>query len=130
MSEQQPHNFDRRRSDVKFDALAARVTILEERFEVLEEKQERNIRELAANTALTRQIHEGLYGRGEEEDHGIKGKVDEMHDLFAEGRSGLRFIGRVADGTTRAVKPALYLVGLGGAITLWMKTGEWRWPPW
>lgn len=51
------HSFDRRSGDVNVAALAFRVGTLESRVEVVEEKLETNNRELAANTALTKQVH-------------------------------------------------------------------------
>lgn len=130
MSDADPR-FDRRTSDVNVEALATRLTGLEGRVEVLEEKTETNNRELRANTHLTKQVHEAVYGRGgEDDDDGIKGKVSEMHALYGEARSGLRMLNTIADSGARWGKPILYLVLICGAIATFIKTGDWKLPAW
>lgn len=52
------HHFDRRKTDVSVAALAVRVEGLEGRMELVESAVKINSRELAANTRLTRQVHE------------------------------------------------------------------------
>jgi hypothetical protein len=51
------HQFDRRNGDVNVSALAFRVQRLESRMEVVEERIGTTNLELAANTALTKQVH-------------------------------------------------------------------------
>jgi hypothetical protein len=113
------HQFDRRASDVNVSALSTRVTALEGRVEALEKDVRDNTVELRANTALTKQVHEALHGRdGDDEDLGLKGKVGEMHKIFAD-----------AMGTVRTCKRVMWpVVGLVGAIVVWWKTGEFKWP--
>src|SRR5687767_3984675 len=109
MAEADDPHFDRRTSDVNVAALATRMNSLEERVEVLEEKAEANNRELRANTHLTKQLHEAVFGRGDDEDEGIRGKVNEMHAVYGEARSGLRMLNTIADSATRWGKPVVYL---------------------
>lgn len=52
------HQFDRRASDVNVQAIALRVAALETRMEVVEKGMRDNARELLANTALTKQVHQ------------------------------------------------------------------------
>ena len=54
--------FDRRAGDLNVEALGLRVGALERRVEVVESAIRDNSRELAANTALTEEIH-GKIGR-------------------------------------------------------------------
>lgn len=51
------HSFDRRITDANMAALNIRVTGLEGRMEIVEQKQDDHARELFANTALTKQVH-------------------------------------------------------------------------
>jgi hypothetical protein len=125
-----PH-FDRRTGDVNVAALATRMNSLEGRVEVLEEKTEANNRELRANTRLTMQVHEALFGReGDDDDPGIRGKVKEMHDVFTGAKRGLQFLNSVADAGARYGKPILYLVLICGAVVTFVKTGDFKWPGW
>jgi hypothetical protein len=54
------HQFDRRNSDPNVAALSVRVTGLERRMQSVEMQQAANNRELAANTALTKQVHSAV----------------------------------------------------------------------
>jgi hypothetical protein len=148
---------ERRHDDAAtIDGLALRVMGLESRMENVElnqrliaSNQERATVELRANTGLTKQIHEGLYGREDSpglastvedmrqglyghggDDKGMKGKVEDMHDIFDEARSGLRFVGRVADGLTKVAKPFAFIAAFFGAAFIYAKTGVFKWPPW
>lgn len=124
-------HFDRRTSDVNVSALATRMNSIEGRVEVLEEKTETNNRELRANTRLTMQVHEALFGReSDDDDPGIRGKVREMHDVFTGAKRGLQFLNSVADAGARYGKPILYLVLICGAIGAYFKTGDFKWPGW
>lgn len=107
--------FDRRVTDVNLSALATRMDAIEGRVEVLEEQGRAAGRELEANTRLTRQSHEAIYGR--DEDPGMKAAVDEvnlalqgdgrepglirkvedMHSVFEPARNGFRMLGKVGN---------------------------------
>jgi hypothetical protein len=52
------HQFNRRVSDINVQALSLRVAGLESRMEVVEKGMRDNARELLANTALTKQVHQ------------------------------------------------------------------------
>lgn len=151
------HQFDRRKRDVNVQALADRVTGLEGRVEGLELATKDNSRELhlnsselKANTQLTKQVHEAVFGRedaigvfgqtqqlhaavfgreGEEED-GMRAKVKEVHGFFSDAKRGFAMLNRVADTVTRWGKPIVYVLAVGTALGVLVKTGEWKWPPW
>lgn len=149
-ADENEHHFDRRSTDVNVAALAVRVIGLEGRVEGLEGKAEQNNRELRANTVLTKQVHEAVFGAEEtslgvqqkvdqvhsavfgrdEEDSGIKGKVEEVHDVFTEFKRGFALLNRVADAGTRWGKPLFFVVLICGAIITYFKTGEWKLPAW
>jgi hypothetical protein len=130
--------FDRRRSDTNVAALASRVGALEGRMESVEYEQRAANRELAANTAVTRvtagqveRITRVLNGEDDDEhDNGLRGKVDEMHEVFSDARRGFSLLNSVADGIAKVTKPVGYIAALGAAIMLYAKTGEFKWPPW
>jgi hypothetical protein len=133
MSAHDDHQFDRRGGDINVAGLSLRVKALEDRVERVELGQKQQSSELRANTALTRQIHEGLYGRqvpGLEPEPGVAGKVQDMHEIFAEVRGGLRFVGRVADAAAKVAKPFAFLGAMVAAGVVYWKTGEWKWPLW
>lgn len=123
MSAETDHHHD---SDARLKSLDTRVSALEERVHDMDRRITDNTRELQANTALTRQIHESLgrvnetlNGRDDdEEDSGLHGKVNDMHQVFADFA-----------GTKRTVKRFFWpVVGTIGAVAVWWKTGEFKWP--
>lgn len=125
------HKFDRRRTDVNVEALAMRMSGLELRVETLEEQGRTANRELQANTKLTMQVHEAIFGRGtDEDDTGLAGKVKAVHDVFTDAKRGFAFLNGVADAGARWGKPIFWFVAICGAGLTYWKTGAWRWPPW
>lgn len=126
------HNFDRRNTDVNVNALTFRVAALETRMEIMEGDMQSNARELRANTALTSQVHEAMFGRDApdgEHEPGVTAKVKEMHALFTDGQRGLRMLNGIAEFGAKAAKPiaAIGLVVVAGVA--YVKTGVWKWPP-
>jgi hypothetical protein len=57
-ADDEDHKFDRRGTDANVAALSVRVRGLEGRVGLLEDKVDLNSRELIANTALTKQVHQ------------------------------------------------------------------------
>lgn len=116
MAGEEGHGFDRRGTDVNVAALATRLGSLEGRVEVLEEQGRTANRELAANTRLTKQSHEAIFGTGDdpgmkavvdqvnlalqgvdEGNPGLIGKVESMHAVFEPARNGFRMIGKIGN---------------------------------
>lgn len=118
----EPHNFDRRVSDVNVSALAVRVASLEGRVESLEDRVLQSTTELAANTQLTKQVHEALHGRGDVP--GLAMKVDEMHAVFAAAKGGFK----VLEFTGKVAKPLAYITAIFAAMGALFATGHWQWP--
>lgn len=113
---------DRLASDANFDALNIRVSALETRMEGVELEVKNSNRELAANTALTEDIH---------------GKTYEMYEIFDSTRNGFRMLGNVGDFGLRAIefggklaKPLLWIAALGVGAAAWVKTGNFTLPNW
>lgn len=132
-----------------------RMSGLEGRVEALEEQGRAASRELEANTRLTKQVHEAMFGRGDDEeddgglagkvrqvhgamfghgidkeDIGVAGKVKEVHGAFTDFKRGLQFLNRVADAGSRWGRPAFWVIAIFVALGTYFKTGEWRWPTW
>ena len=113
---------DRQASDGNFASLNLRVSALESRMECVELEVQNNNRELAANTALTEEIH---------------GKTFEMYEIFDSTRNGFRMIGNIGNFGLRVIelggkvaKPLLWIVALGAAGVAWVKTGTFTVPTW
>lgn len=102
------HRFDRRSTDVNVQALAVRVAGLEARIEVVEKDMKANARELLANTALTRQVHE----KAERIEKGTADIVEAVAALGALWNFSSKWGRRIAIFS----KYAAYVVGLGVAI--------------
>lgn len=103
------HNFDRRGTDANIAALSVRMSGVEGRVEVLEQKQETTNVELRANTELTRQMH---------------AKVEEIHEVFMAAKGGFKLV----EGAGKIAKPLLWLVILVGAVWGYLTTGHWNVP--
>lgn len=129
------HNFNRRRTDANVLALATRVGSLEGRIEVLEAQSEANGRELVANTRLTQQVHEAVFGVDDQP--GLHAKVGEMHEVFTTAKNGFElltkmgnFAVKAAETAGKVAKPLFWLVALVVAIFAYFKTGHFAWPEW
>lgn len=138
----------------RVDDVALTVNGLVTRVHVLEEGSAQSTDELRANTRLTLQVHEAVFGREEKpglrdavddlkatandvhgalfglggDDVGVKAKIDKVHSVYSDAERGFAFLNRLADTAARWSKPALYVGGLIGALVLYAKTGEWKWP--
>lgn len=123
MSANDDHQFDRRKSDVRYDSLDLRMKVLEEHvFDVLTPIVRRSETNMAANTALT------------EETHGI---ASEMYEVFTVAKNGVQIIGKVGDGIMwfadkmeKLGKPFFYLALLSAAVWAYFRTGVFHWPKW
>lgn len=143
------HQFDRRKDDVNVASLANRVGMLEGRVEVIEhEMRESNAglraanAEIRANTRLTEEahgwssdVHQAVFGI--EGRPGMSDRVDEMYEIFAAAREGLRLIGKAGRGAIKAAevggrlaKPLFWVAALGAASWAWWKTGSFTLPDW
>lgn len=133
--------FERRTGDVNVAALSMRMTAIEGRVEVLEEQGRTAHRELAANTRLTKQSNEAIFGagddpgmravvdqvnlalQGDEEQPGLIRKVEDMHSVFEPARNGFRMLGKIgnaamkiSDAVERRPKTTALTV-VGGLLT-------------
>lgn len=130
------HNFDRRHTDLRVDSLATRMTVLERHvFEVLTPAVEDSKRELEENTKLTTRTNVLL--EGTDDVQGMRGKVEDMHDVFTTARNAIRIVGRLGDWAVRTAefsaklsKPLFWTALLLGSIWGYFSTGEWHWPKW
>lgn len=116
------HNFDRRSSDANVASLSFRVERLEDRMESVEDQVRNNNRELAANTALTEDIH---------------GKTADMFEIFDATRNGFRMIGSIGNFGLKVIetgrkfaKPLFWIVAVTIASVTYAKTGAWTMPEW
>lgn len=160
MSQPEEHQFDRRVTDVNYAALNVRLAGVEGRVEVLEEQGKVTNRELGetklelrANTMLTRQSHDALYGTTEEPgmkdvvDHvratldgtdcepGLTRKVEDMHGMLAPARHAFALAGKVSAGLLRlsdAVERRPKTIGLLVIVSIvaWSAATSGKLPDW
>lgn len=154
------HGFDRRVSDVNFESLKVQVTGLTGRVEVLEE-QGRNAQrslthlghEVSANTMLTKQSHEAIYGAGEDPgmkaglEHvmrtldgepdrpGLTQKVEDLHSMFEPARNGFRMLGKVGNGVMRVSdaierRPKTTALMIIAGVVTWSLSTTGKLPDW
>jgi hypothetical protein len=116
------HHFDRRSSDGNVASLAIRVDALERRMETVEIEVRNNNRELAANTALTEEIH---------------GNTADMAEMFKATRNGFRMLAGAGNLGLKALetggkiaRPMFWIVAVGIATVAYVKTGTWTMPTW
>lgn len=135
MADSDDHQFNRRSSDANVMALAFRMGVMETRVEVLELQSTELKREMGANTKLTSQVHEAVYGRDEEK--GLQAKVADMHEVFTTASKGFEYIGKSGDLLERALakgekiaKPVVWIAAAIAGFVWWWKTGEFKWPEW
>lgn len=163
MATQDEHSFDRRASDVNVQALALRMTGMETRIETVELATKSNTEELArattalsANTDMTREVHEAVFGVKDEfaglaemtrDVHGavfgtagkpgVQDTVKDIYELVEMGKGffgGLkRWSGRVgmaSDWISKTLRRFWWLIALGAATVTYVKTGKWELPLW
>lgn len=132
---------DFRRGDVTLETLDTRVSALEEGYHDLRRQITDTANEVRANTRLTEEIHGevgtlqesmtavhgAMFGLGGD-DIGVKAKADKVHGVLSDAERGLAFLSRVADTGARWGKPIAYLVAIGTALGIWIKTGSFKWP--
>lgn len=138
----------RRVSDVvTLETLDTRVAALEDGYEMIRHTLANTVNELRAATALVEDVHgavfdeerglarsmgkvrEAVFGDPDDEkDHGLQGKVTEVHDIVTDAKRVIRLANAVADVLTS--KPVLIVFGVGTAILAYMKTGTWTLPDW
>lgn len=112
------HQFDRRTEDANYAALSTRMKSLEGHV------HDAMTPELAANTRLTKQVHEALMGTGEDDERSVQFKVKEMHEAFAAARGGLKTLEAIG----RVAKPLAVIATFCGAVVALWHTGHWTWP--
>jgi hypothetical protein len=115
-------DFNRRNSDANVASLALRVDALERRMETVELEVRTNNREIAANTALTEEIH---------------GNTADMAEMFKATRNGFRMLAGAANFGLKALetggkvaRPLFWMVAVGVAVVAYVKTGTWTMPAW
>lgn len=130
------HQFDRRVTDVNVSALSTRMASLEGRVEVLENQGRDQSRELRANTVITGQAHDTALEVkaaviGDNESPGLKGRVDEMYEIFEGARNGFRVLGKAGNAGIWIADRAQKIIWIGiaiAAVVTFFKTGhlpEW-----
>lgn len=122
MNEPERRQHARRADDANWPDLSTRVTALETRMEVVEFEVKNTNREIAANTALTEEIH---------------GQTSEMWEIFDTAKMGFRFMGKVGSAgmwfVERGGKLCMGILAIAGctyAAILWVKTGHFTLPDW
>lgn len=139
MAIQEDHSFDRRAGDVNVQALTTRMTALEGRVDSLEQSTRDNTSELRANTVLTQQVHEAMFGKDSIEGagKGVQQLVGEMYEIVETGKSFFRWIdkaasgaGRTSDWISRTLKRFWWVIAIAMAVGTYLKTGKWELPVW
>jgi hypothetical protein len=122
------HAFDRRSTDANVSALGTRLHGIEDT--VIEKVLPR----LEENTRICTQLHEAVFGKGD--DDGLMMKVQEMHDVFSRATNGIRVLSVMGNGIVKGIeiagkvaKPLIYVAILVGAIIGFIKTGTWDLKP-
>lgn len=121
--------FDRRFEDVNVKALAIRLTGIESRVEVLEKSTVDNTTELKANTNLTKQVHEAVFGK--DEGKGVQQLVEEMYAIVEMGKGFFAGISRwgarlasTSDWISKTIKRFWWVIFMVGAGATYVKTGK------
>jgi hypothetical protein len=121
---EEPHDFDRRVSDVNVAAISTELRALSETV------HDRIGPALDDNTRICTDLRKAVFGHGD--DDGLAMKVQEMHDVFTAGRNGMRVLSAVGNGVMwtiekggKIAKPLFWLALLVGSIVTYWKTGNW-----
>lgn len=114
---EQAHSFDRRAGDVNYESLRVQLKSLQDHV------HEHVVPELRATSQLTKQVHEAMFGRGD--DKGVIQKVQEVHDAFSAAKGGLK----VLETMGKVAKPILVLGALW-AFVVALVHGSVEWPKW
>lgn len=143
-------NFDRRSTDASIEALATRVAGLEGRVENLELQGKDNSRSLAENNAMTREMHDAIFGVdgeftgvagmarqvhdavfGTDGKPGVQATVKEIYELVDMGKSVFRFadrwgtrLGAASDWISKTLRRFWWLIAVVIAAATYIKTGK------
>lgn len=128
-------HFNRRKGDVRFEALDIRMTALEKHvFHVLTPKIDRSAAAIDANTAITEESH-GWVGEMKDELAARRQQTDEMYEVFEFAKNGVRIVGKIGNGIMWAAekggklaKPLFWMALFFGAAWAYLRTGVWTWP--
>lgn len=137
MAGEDDRRFDRRRSDLRVDALDTRMKALEEHvFDVLTPMVKSSAREMEANTALTEETH-GWVAEVREELTGQRAQTTEMYDVFSAAKNAIHVMTKIGDGLVKAAefggkvaRPLFWITLLFGSLWGYFTGGEFHWPRW